>query len=59
MKDKFLNGYVLGTGITCIVMSLLLSISTVTISSHKKITPEVRITINGEKIDTIYKYKKQ
>jgi hypothetical protein len=59
MKDKFLIGYIIGSVFTFATMLILISISTVTIKSNKKITPEVQITINGKKIDTIYKYKEQ
>ena len=59
MKDNFLNGYVVGGIIAMIVIIIIFSISPVTLRSSKKITPEVQITINGEKIDTIYNYKKQ
>ena len=59
MKDKFLIGYIIGSGFTFAAMLILISISSVTIESNKKITPEVQITIDDKKIDTIYKYKKQ
>jgi hypothetical protein len=59
MKDKFLIGAIIGSGLTFAAMLILISVSTVTIESNKKITPEVQITINGKKIDTIYKYKEQ
>ena len=59
MKDKFLTGYIIGSGFTFAAMLILISVSTVTIKSNKKIAPEVQITINGKEIDTIYKYKEQ
>jgi hypothetical protein len=59
MKDDFTIGYIIGVGTTFIAGLILISVSTVTIESNKKITPEVQITINGKKIDTIYKYKEQ
>jgi hypothetical protein len=59
MKDQFTIGYIIGVGLTFAAMLILISVSTVTIKSNKKITPEMQITVNGEKIDTIYKYKEQ
>ena len=58
MKDNFLTGYTIGSIACVIVMIITFSIIPKTLRSSKKIVPKIQITIDNEKIDTTYIYKK-